>query len=312
MRANQYRIVFDGELVPDVPLETVKANLAQLFKSDVAQIERLFGNGTVNIKRDLGEAAAKRYMQALRQAGAQVRIEPEEEQQFSLSLVDHTPTHVDEAATQRMDCPKCGHSQPSAIQCESCGIVIEKYLARLATATKQVEIDTVAQPYAPPRAYVGDAQPEYSTLKPFGAQGRIGRLRYLAWSLVLMAVGFGLLLVASLTLAFSAVFGSVLLLAFAIGFIVVATQIGTQRLHDMGLSGWFMLLNLVPVIGTFFPFVLVLVPGNGGANKFGPPQPPNSLSVKILAALWLLVPVIGILVAAAIPAYQQYLHRAGL
>lgn len=127
-----------------------------------------------------------------------------------------------------------------------------------------------------------------------------------------MAIGFGLLLVASLTLAFSAVFGSVLLLAFAIGFIVVATQIGTQRLHDMGWSGWFMLLNLVPVIGTFFPFVLVLVPGNGGANKFGPPQPPNSLSVKMLAALWLLVPVIGILVAAAIPAYQQYLHRAGL
>lgn len=62
MSANQYRIVFDGELVPDVPLETVKANLAQLFKSDVAQIERLFGNGTVNIKRDLGEAAAKRYI----------------------------------------------------------------------------------------------------------------------------------------------------------------------------------------------------------------------------------------------------------
>lgn len=309
MSAYQYRIVFDGELVPGFPLETVKANLARLFKSDAAKIERLFGNGPVNIKRDLGEEVAQRYLQALRHAGAQARIEPEEEQQFSLSLVDHAPT--DDAVLERMDCPKCGHAQPIAIQCDSCGVVIEKYLARQAHSVEQRENDAVMQPYAPPRAPVGKTLPEHSTLKPFGFQGRIGRLRYLAWSLVLMAAGFGLFLLASMTFIFSNVLVSILAVAFTIGFIIVAIQIGSQRLHDMGWSGWFMLLHLVPVIGSLFPFALLLVPGNEGANKFGPPQPPNSRSVKILAALWLLVPVLGILVAIALPAYQQYLHPPG-
>jgi len=39
-------------------------------------------------------------------------------------------------------------------------------------------------------------------------------------------------------------------------------------------------------------------------NRFGPPQPPNSSAVKLLAALWLLVPIIGILTAIILPTYQ--------
>jgi Tfp pilus assembly protein PilE len=34
--------------------------------------------------------------------------------------------------------------------------------------------------------------------------------------------------------------------------------------------------------------------------------------VKVLAALWLLMPFVGILVAIAIPGYQQYADRAAL
>lgn len=311
----QYRIVFDGKLVQGMPLETVKANLARLFKSDAAKVERLFDNGLVHIKRDLGEDEAERYLQALRRAGAQARKEPEEEQQFSLSLVDHAPAQSEESTREQMNCPKCGHAQPVAIQCASCGIVIEKYLVRqaqAANAAKRGENDASAQPYAPPRAFLGETCPEYGTLKPFGIQGRIGRLRYLAWSLALIAAGFGLFLIAGLVFAISAVFGSILGVVFGVGFLIVATQIGVQRLHDMGWSGWFMLLNLVPVVGTVFPFALLLVASNEGANKYGPPQPPNSRAVKVLAALWLLVPILGIIAAIALPAYQQYVHRAGL
>jgi len=77
-----------------------------------------------------------------------------------------------------------------------------------------------------------------------------------------------------------------------------------QRLHDLGWSGWLMLLYLVPIIGTVLPLVVLLMPGNPGVNRFGPPQPPNSRAVKILAALWLLVPVIGVLAAIVLPTYQ--------
>jgi hypothetical protein len=42
MSEPRYKIVFDGALQPGVDITTAKLNLADLFKSDVAAIERLF------------------------------------------------------------------------------------------------------------------------------------------------------------------------------------------------------------------------------------------------------------------------------
>ncbi|MEK1835383.1 MAG: DUF805 domain-containing protein, partial [Pseudomonas sp.] len=41
MSENRFKIVFDGALLPGVDVTTAKLNLAELFKSDVAAIERL-------------------------------------------------------------------------------------------------------------------------------------------------------------------------------------------------------------------------------------------------------------------------------
>lgn len=305
MSAEQYRIVFDGELVPGMALDAVKRNLTRLFKSDAAQIERLFGRGPVNIKRDLNAEQADRYLQALQLAGARARKEPERAS-TPLGLVDmdsqESPTAIDQ-----MQYPKCSHGQPTANQCISCGIVIEKYLARQArqaVAPTPLERDSAAQAYAPPRAPVGDPTAEHGELKVFTVHGRIGRLRYLAWSMVLMSAALGLWTIASMAFAVSLILGSVLIGIFGLGFLVVSIQIGVQRLHDLGWSGWLMLLYLLPVVGSLFPLVMLLMPGNPGANRFGPPQPPNSRAVKVLAALWLLVPILGIVTAVLLPRYQ--------
>lgn len=150
-----------------------------------------------------------------------------------------------------------------------------------------------SSPYAPPNAPVIAVQQGFSELKVFTIQGRIGRLRYLAWSLVLMvAVGIFAAICAALmtsSLIVGGLFGTVAV----VGFFIVSVQIGAQRLHDAGWSAWLLLLNLVPVVGSLFPFVLVVVPGNLGANQYGPPQPPNSKAVKILACMWLLIGALG-------------------
>ncbi|MFL9813341.1 DUF805 domain-containing protein [Stutzerimonas sp. VN223-3] len=315
MTFDLYKIVFDGELVPGMAADVVKDNLIRLFNSDTRKIERLFGHGPVNIKRDLSGPEADKYLQALHRAGAKARKEPE--QVITLALLDNAPERSTDtqAAADQMSCPKCGHGQTVNNQCERCGIVIEKYLARQAQNTQAINErihDVAAQPYAPPRAQVGEPTPEYGELKAFTIQGRIGRLRYLAWSMTLMAAALGLLIIASMGFAISPVLGSILAGLLGIGVLLVSVQISIQRLHDIGWTGWFMLLNLVPVVGTVFPLALLLVPGNKGVNRFGPPQPPNSRAVKILAALWLLMPVIGVLVAIAIPGYQQYVDRAAL
>jgi hypothetical protein len=43
----------------------------------------------------------------------------------------------------------------------------------------------------------------------------------------------------------------------------------------------------VPFVGSFFPLVIMVVPGNTGANRYGPPPPPNSTAVKVLCSLWI-------------------------
>ncbi|MCY4541711.1 MAG: DUF805 domain-containing protein [Rhodobacteraceae bacterium] len=52
-----------------------------------------------------------------------------------------------------------------------------------------------------------------------------------------------------------------------------------RRLHDSNLSGWWALLNLLPVVGTISTLVLCTVPSTNGANRFGPDPHEGSLLV---------------------------------
>ena len=147
--------------------------------------------------------------------------------------------------------------------------------------------------------------PEYSSLKVFTINGRIGRLRYLAWTLVLtvaMLVAAGILSTVGFAIAtasptIAVILGSLLGFALFVALVVVSVQIGVQRLHDLGWSGWLYLLNLVPLVNSVFPLLLLVLPGNAGANQYGAPPPRNSTAVKVLASLWLaFIPLVLIVV----------------
>ena len=51
--AEHFKIVFEGQLRTGVDLETARLNLAQLFKSDVSSMDRLFTGKPVTVKRGL-------------------------------------------------------------------------------------------------------------------------------------------------------------------------------------------------------------------------------------------------------------------
>ena len=263
MSDNRFKIVFDGALLPGVESTTAKLNLAELFKSEVDAIEKLFTGRTVALKRDLSRPDAETYLTALKNAGVDARIEPEQPVAFSL------------AETHETDSSDSGFSR------------------------------TDASPYAPPRSPVGDDLPEYSTLNVFTIVGRIGRLRYLAWTLVLtvaMLVASGIIATASFAVATASptagvILGSLLGFALFVAMVWVSVQIGVQRLHDLGWSGWLYLLNLVPLVNSIFPLLLLVLPGNAGANQYGAPPPLNSTAVKVLASLWLaFIPLMLIIV----------------
>jgi uncharacterized membrane protein YhaH (DUF805 family) len=279
MSDNRFKIVFDGALLPGVDITTAKQNLAALYKSEVAAVERLFTGKTVTLKQDLSQADAQTYLQALTKTGIAARIESEPS--IDLNLADaheHRPVS----------------SQPVFADPSS--------------------------PYAPPRATVGEALPQFATLKPFSVTGRIGRLRYLAWTmaltLVTLAVGSVLAIFAFAIISADSTAGLILggLVAFIlfIALAVVSIQFSVQRLHDIGWSGWLWLLNLVPFVGSFFPLVIMVVPGTNIANQYGAPPPPNTTAVKVLSSLWVVfiaIVFIGAL-AGGITAIQEEYESA--
>jgi uncharacterized membrane protein YhaH (DUF805 family) len=49
--------------------------------------------------------------------------------------------------------------------------------------------------------------------------------------------------------------------------LVPITAAATRRLHDTGRSGWFQLLNLIP-LGSFYVLFLLVKAGDTGSNRF--------------------------------------------
>lgn len=55
-------------------------------------------------------------------------------------------------------------------------------------------------------------------------------------------------------------------LAVIIPYIAVAIR----RLHDINLSGWWVLIALIPVAGTLILLIAMMFPGSQEKNRFGP------------------------------------------
>lgn len=82
-----------------------------------------------------------------------------------------------------------------------------------------------------------------------------------------------LLLLVVLSAILSAVAGtSAYVLPLMGGFAAMFAQLAAsaRRLHDQGMTGWINLLMLVP-LGGFALLILYLLPGQAGANAYGPP-----------------------------------------
>lgn len=51
--------------------------------------------------------------------------------------------------------------------------------------------------------------------------------------------------------------------------IIPSMAVLVRRLHDTGKSGWMILVSLIPFVGGIWLFVLSVLPGNPGSNKYG-------------------------------------------
>jgi len=56
----------------------------------------------------------------------------------------------------------------------------------------------------------------------------------------------------------------------ALAHVIPGLAVSVRRLHDLGKSGWFMFISLIPIIGGIWLLVLMCTDGDSSENAYGP------------------------------------------
>ncbi|MGB1038095.1 MAG: DUF805 domain-containing protein [Bacteroidia bacterium] len=106
--------------------------------------------------------------------------------------------------------------------------------------------------------------------------GRARRREY--WSFQLVSTIASLILSTLDYALFNTGFGDTGIIGsiFSLAILVPSLAVFVRRLHDVGKSGWYILLMLLPIIGWIWLLVLLFTDGDQGTNEYGPnPKNPD-------------------------------------
>ncbi|MFC1649948.1 hypothetical protein ACFL2X_00110 [Candidatus Latescibacterota bacterium] len=76
MEETSYNLIFRGVIADGHDAETVRKNIAELFKVSEEKVERLFSGRPVTVKKNVDKATALKYQSAFKKAGALCSVEP--------------------------------------------------------------------------------------------------------------------------------------------------------------------------------------------------------------------------------------------
>jgi uncharacterized membrane protein YhaH (DUF805 family) len=62
----------------------------------------------------------------------------------------------------------------------------------------------------------------------------------------------------------------VLGLIYSLAVLLPGLAVGARRLHDIGKSGWWLLIGLVPLVGLIVLIIFFVMDSNPGDNQYGP------------------------------------------
>ena len=60
------------------------------------------------------------------------------------------------------------------------------------------------------------------------------------------------------------------IIGYGLAVFVPGLAVAIRRLHDIGKSGWYYLLFIIPIIGPIWLIILFVTEGEQGDNKYGP------------------------------------------
>ena len=61
----------------------------------------------------------------------------------------------------------------------------------------------------------------------------------------------------------------VIYLVYVLAMIVPGLAVGVRRLHDVGKSGWMILISFIPIIGAIWLLILFVTDSQPGDNEYG-------------------------------------------
>ena len=96
-------------------------------------------------------------------------------------------------------------------------------------------------------------------------QGRARRKEYWMFTLV----NFIIACVLSLLTRFIGIFG-ILSFVYSLAILIPSIAVCVRRLHDIGKSGWWFLLILIPLVGSIILLVWYCMDSQEGENAYGP------------------------------------------
>lgn len=95
-------------------------------------------------------------------------------------------------------------------------------------------------------------------------EGRARRKEY--WTFILFTVFFTIL--ASI-MSYELRGFNIIFIIYLLGMIISIISVTVRRLHDIGKSGFWILLRLIPVIGSIWLLILLCTKGETGLNEYG-------------------------------------------
>ena len=57
---------------------------------------------------------------------------------------------------------------------------------------------------------------------------------------------------------------------YSLGVFIPNLAVSVRRLHDVGKSGWYLLISLIPLVGGIWLLVLLFTDSDEGTNEYGP------------------------------------------
>lgn len=313
-----YNVILTGCLLDGFDSDTVVLNLAKLFKTTPEKTADLLNQRETVLKRKVSIADAKRYVATLNQAGAAARIESGLGVASAEMTVNTDPapshplsTREKSKLTERSLAPTEEPSNEPSRGSRELSIDSSQLQQHPAAVGASTQTGAGSQIISegrndPPHLQIETDAPSFFA---FSAHGRIGRLCYLVYHslsllfLIIPAIFITPSAISNPAKGFGA--GVLWLIPFLIVFFWQTIRYQILRLHDINISGKWLLAPLALVIIItliqhnaeqnairliyFCGDVLLIVwPGNKEENRFGLPSA-DSLVIRAAGGLILLL-----------------------